>query len=49
MKVPSVLSELLFAIFMIVLGIASFVAIPSSEVILGVLALATGILKFLGK
>jgi hypothetical protein len=49
MKIPSTLSELLFAIFMIVFGITFFVAIPFSEIILGVLAIAVGVLKFLGR
>jgi len=49
MKVPKALSELLFAIFMIVFGLAIFIAIPFSDTILGILALAVGILKFLGR
>jgi hypothetical protein len=49
MKVPKVLSELLFAIFMIVFGLTFFIAIPYDTFILGVLALAVGVLKFLGK
>lgn len=49
MKAPKMLSELLFAIFMIVFGLTFFIAIPYSEPILGILALAVGILKFLGR
>ena len=49
MKVPKALSELLFAIFMIVFGLTYFISIPFSEPILGILALAVGILKFLGR
>jgi len=49
MKVPKVLSELLFAIFMIVFGLTFFLAVPFSDVILGILALVVGVLKFLGK
>jgi hypothetical protein len=49
MKVPSVLSELLFAIFMLLFGITFFVDFPFSGFILGILAIAVGVLKFLGK
>ena len=49
MKVPKMLSELLFAIFMIVFGLTFFITVPFSDVVLGVLALAVGILKFIGK
>jgi hypothetical protein len=49
MKVPKVLSELLFAIFMIVFGLTFFITVPFSDVVLGILALAVGILKFIGK
>ena len=49
MKVPKALSDLLFAIFMIVFGLTFFISIPYKDPILGVLALAVGILKFIGK
>jgi uncharacterized membrane protein len=49
MKVPSKLSELLFAIFMILFGITFFTGFPLANLILGVLAIAVGVLKFLGK
>jgi hypothetical protein len=49
MSVPKALSELLFAIFMIVFGLTYFISIPYSAPILGILALAVGILKFLGR
>lgn len=49
MKAPSKLSELLFAIFMILYGIAAFASFPLSGTILGILALAVGILKFMGR
>ena len=42
MKVPSKLSELLFAIFMILFGITFFTGFAYSDLILGVLALAHG-------
>ncbi len=49
MKVPKALSALLFAIFMLVYGIGHFVDIPSADLILAVLAIAVGVLKFMGK
>jgi hypothetical protein len=49
MRAPNVLSDLLFAIFMIVFGLTYFISIPYSAPILGILALAVGILKFLGR
>lgn len=49
MKAPSLLSELLFAIFLIVYGIATFWSFPASSTVLGILALAAGILKILGR
>ena len=49
MKVPKKLSELLFAIFMLLYGLVVFVSIPLSGTILGILALVIGVLKFLGK
>lgn len=49
MKVPKALSDLLFAIFMIVFGLTYFITVPYSGPILGILALAVGILKFLGR
>ncbi|MEN8241220.1 MAG: hypothetical protein ABFS17_04825 [Chloroflexota bacterium] len=49
MKVPKVLSELLFAIFILLFGINYFVALPFATFIFGILAIAIGVLKFLGK
>jgi hypothetical protein len=49
MKVPKKLSELLFAIFMILLGIEYLAGFGFSGVILGVLAIVIGVLKFMGK
>jgi len=49
MKIPKVLSDLLFAIFMIVFGLVFFITIPYSDVILGILAIVVGVLKFLGR
>ena len=49
MRVPSVLSELLFAIFILLFGITFFVDFPFSGFVLGVLAIAVGVLKFLGR
>lgn len=49
MKVPSKLSELLFAIFMILFGITFFTGFPFDSFVLGVLAIAIGVIKFLGK
>jgi hypothetical protein len=49
MKFPKALSDLLFAIFMIVYGLDIFISIPYDKPILGVLALAVGVLKFIGK
>jgi hypothetical protein len=49
MKVPKVLSELLFAIFMIVFGLTFFITIPFSDMIIGILAIVVGVLKFIGK
>jgi hypothetical protein len=49
MKVPKKLSELLFAIFMILLGIEYLAGFPLSGPILGMLAIVIGVLKFMGK
>ena len=49
MKVPKVLSELLFAIFLLVFGLNFFFAFPFYDLVAPILALAVGVLKFLGK
>lgn len=49
MKVPKLLSELLFAIFMLLFGISYFVDFPFAGLLLALLAVVIGVLKFLGK
>jgi uncharacterized membrane protein HdeD (DUF308 family) len=50
MKVPKVLSNLLFAIFMIIFGLTFFgITFTYIDVILGILAIVVGVLKFLGR
>lgn len=49
MNPPKVLSELLIAIFFLLYGIFVFVPVSFGGVILGILALAIGILKFIGR
>lgn len=49
MKAPQVLSELLFAVFLLLFGVSYFIEFPFAGLLLALLALAVGVLKFLGK
>jgi hypothetical protein len=48
-KIPIQPSDILFAIFTFVFGVASFVSFPFSGYIAGALAIVVGILKFMSK
>jgi hypothetical protein len=49
MKIPKVLSDILFAIFMILFGIHFLIGIGALDFTIGVLAIIIGVLKFVGR